>query len=210
MRLTVPTEPPARERGRFPLIAILLPLVAGVALVAITRSPTYLLFVLLSPLMALGTFWSDRTGGRKSARAQAAAHAEALDRVDQAVTRAVADEESARHSAHPGPAALALTVSGPRPRLWERRPVDDDALELRLGLGSIASTSRCERRRHSAAEASMRSSIHRSTRLPSPCGWPRPASWGWPDRGTGCCRSHVRWSPSWRAGTAHGTCAWSC
>jgi S-DNA-T family DNA segregation ATPase FtsK/SpoIIIE len=139
VRITVPTEPPAPERSRFPLIAILLPLVAGVALVVITRSPTYLLFVLLSPLMALGTFWSDRTGGRKSARAQAAAHAEALGRVAQAVTRAVADEEAARHTAHPGPAALALTVSGPRPRLWERRPVDNDALELRLGLGSIAS-----------------------------------------------------------------------
>jgi S-DNA-T family DNA segregation ATPase FtsK/SpoIIIE len=140
VRLTMPTEPPARERGRFPLIAILLPLVAGVALVAITRSPTYLLFVLLSPLMALGTFWSDRAGGRKSARAQAAAHADALDRVAHAVTRAVDDEATARHTAHPGPAVLALTVSGPRPRLWERRPLDDDALELRLGLGAITST----------------------------------------------------------------------
>ena len=140
VRLTMPAEPPARERGRFPLIAILLPLVAGVALVAITRSPTYLLFVLLSPLMALGTFWSDRAGGRRSARAQATAHADALDRVAQAVTRAVDDEAAARHTAHPGPAALALTVSGPRPRLWERRPIDDDALELRLGLGTIAST----------------------------------------------------------------------
>jgi S-DNA-T family DNA segregation ATPase FtsK/SpoIIIE len=140
VRLTVPTEPPERERGRFPLIAILLPLVAGVALVAITRSPTYLLFVLLSPLMALGTFWSDRTGGRKSARAQAAAHAEALDQVAEAMTRAVADEAAARQVAHPGPATLALTVGGPRPRLWERRPVDDDVLELRLGLGAMAST----------------------------------------------------------------------
>jgi S-DNA-T family DNA segregation ATPase FtsK/SpoIIIE len=107
---------------------------------SITRSPTYLLFVLLSPLMALGTFWTDRAGGRKSARAQAAAHAEVLDRVTEAVTRAVADEAAARHAAHPGPATLSLTVSGPRPRLWERRPVDDDALELRLGLGAIAST----------------------------------------------------------------------
>ena len=53
--------------------------------------------------MALGTFWSDRAGGRRSARAQAAAHAEALDRVAEAVTRAVADEAAARHAAHPGP-----------------------------------------------------------------------------------------------------------
>jgi DNA segregation ATPase FtsK/SpoIIIE, S-DNA-T family len=139
-RLTMPAEPPGRERGRFPLIAVLLPLVAGVGLVAVTRSPTYLVFVLLSPLMALGTFWSDRVGGKKSIRAQAAAHAEATARVAEAAARAVAAEDAARHAAHPGPATLLLTATGPRPRLWERRPGDDDALELRLGLGEVVSS----------------------------------------------------------------------
>ncbi len=85
VRVTVPPEPPARERSRFPLIAVLLPLVAGVVLVAVTGSPTYLVFVLLSPLMALGTFWSDRVGGRRSVRAQRAAHAEQQARVTAAI-----------------------------------------------------------------------------------------------------------------------------
>ena len=39
VRVTVPPEPPARERSRFPLVAVLLPLVAGVVLVAVTRQP---------------------------------------------------------------------------------------------------------------------------------------------------------------------------
>ena len=139
VRVTVPPEPPARDRSRFPLVAVLLPLVAGVVLVAVTRSPTYLVFVLLSPLMALGTFWSDRVGGRRSVRAQRLAHAEQQARVTAAVARATADETTARRRAHPGPAALLLTATGPRPRLWERRRADDDALELRLGLGTVSS-----------------------------------------------------------------------
>ncbi len=140
VRVTVPPEPPARERNRFPLIAILLPLVAGVALVAVTRSPTYLVFVLLSPLMAFGTFWSDRVGGRRSLRAQRRAHADESARVAAAIDRATGDEAACRRRTHPGPATLLLTATGPRPRLWERRCGDGDALELRLGLGSVLSS----------------------------------------------------------------------
>ncbi len=134
-----PTEPAAREHRRFPLVALLLPLVGGLALVAMTRSPTYLLFVLLSPLMVLGTFLSDRTGGKRSARAMREAYATECARVDESVARAVADEAAARHDAHPGAAALLLTATGPRPRLWERRRTDPDTLELRLGLGTVTS-----------------------------------------------------------------------
>src|SRR4051794_39994854 len=136
LRTARPTEPAARERNRFPLVAILLPLVAGVALVAITRSPTYLLFVLLSPLMAVGTYVTDRTGGKRSAKALREAYAVECARVDGAVARAVADEAVARHHAYPDAATLLLTATGPRPRLWERRRSDADGLELRLGLGT--------------------------------------------------------------------------
>jgi hypothetical protein len=44
-----------REPTRFPVLATALPLVAGLALVAVTRTPTYLLFVVLSPVMVLGS-----------------------------------------------------------------------------------------------------------------------------------------------------------
>ena len=139
LRTARPTEPAARERTRFPLVAILLPLVAGIALVAITHSPTYLLFVLLSPLMAVGTFVTDRTGGKRSTKALREAYAAECARVDATVAQAVADEAAARHRALPGAATLLLTAAGPRPRLWERRRTDPDALELRLGLGTVPS-----------------------------------------------------------------------
>jgi S-DNA-T family DNA segregation ATPase FtsK/SpoIIIE len=140
VRLTHPQEPVMREPTRFPVLATALPLVAGLALVAVTRTPTYLLFVVLSPVMVLGSWLSDRTVGGRARRAQQAEHAQAVEAVQEAVRRAVDDEARARHRAHPGAAALLLAAGGPRPRLWERRPADDDALELRLGLGSVPAT----------------------------------------------------------------------
>ena len=71
VRVTMPIEQRPAERQRFPLVALAVPLVLGVALAAVTRSPTYLLFLLLSPLMVLGTFLSDRVGGRRARRGEA-------------------------------------------------------------------------------------------------------------------------------------------
>lgn len=137
VRVTLPVEPPAREKSRFPLVAMALPLVAGVGLVAFTRSPTYLLFVLLSPLMMLGTWLTDRSAGGRTRRRQEAEHRAALDACRSTVRRAVSEEAAARHRAHPSPSSLLLCADGPRPRLWERRPHDSDALEVRLGLGTV-------------------------------------------------------------------------
>ena len=137
LRVPLPVEPGARERARFPLVAAALPLVAGLALVALTRSPTYLLFVLLSPLMVIGSWLSDRAGGRRTGRAQQAEHAAALARASETLDRAVADEAAGRQQEHPDAATLLLTATGPRPRLWERRRDDPDALQLRLGLGTV-------------------------------------------------------------------------
>ena len=135
--VTLPDPPPPREPPRLPVIALVVPLVAGVALVAFTGNPTYLVFVLLSPLMVLGTFLSDRFGGRRTARAQQAAYDEALAHAQAAVVAALAVEEGARRLAHPGAATVLQTVSGPAPRLWERRRDDADFLCVRVGLADL-------------------------------------------------------------------------
>ena len=137
VRVTLPAEARPRERVRFPLIALALPLVAGAVLVAVTRSPTYLLFVLLSPLMVLGTYVNDRVAARRTGRTQSVDREAALAQSDETVRRALAVEASARHTAHPDNPALLLCALGPRPRLWERRPDDSDFLAVRLGLGTV-------------------------------------------------------------------------
>ena len=112
--MTLPTEPTRRDKARLPVIALVVPLAAGVALVAFTGNPSYLAFVLLSPLMVLGTFLNDRFGGRRSARAEQAAYDEALAGAREAVATAVTAEEAARHLAHPGASTLLQAATGRR------------------------------------------------------------------------------------------------
>lgn len=133
-----PTPPLGREPARFPLIAAALPAVAGLALVLFTGNKSFLFFVLLSPVMVLGTFLTDKVTGRRTARAQQRVYDDELAALDEAISRAVDEQSAARHHVHPGPAALLLTASAPRPRLWERRPGDADFLDVRLGLGDLA------------------------------------------------------------------------
>lgn len=140
VRVTLPSEPAEREPPRFPLLAVVLPLLAGLVLAAVTRSPAYLLFMLLSPAMLLGTWLSDRSGGRRSGRRARAEHEAALATAHERVRQALRVESEARHHASPPASTLLLSAEGPRPRLWERRPGDSDFLMLRLGLGTAAST----------------------------------------------------------------------
>ncbi|HEY4315798.1 MAG TPA: FtsK/SpoIIIE domain-containing protein, partial [Actinomycetes bacterium] len=139
VRFTRPAPPAPREPRRLPLVAVLVPLVAGVALCVVTRSPTYLAFVLLSPLMALGSYLSDKWGGRRSDRERRQRHDEDMARLESQVAGALAAEAATRAADHPGPAELLLCAQGPRPRLWERRAGDPDDLHLRVGVGAVTS-----------------------------------------------------------------------
>ena len=135
--VTLPAEPTPREGARLPVIALAVPLVAGLGLVAFTGNPTYLVFVLLSPLMVLSTFLSDRVGGRRTARAQRREYDGALADARARIAAAVRAEESARHGAHPGAASVLQAAKGPTPRLWERRGHDHDFLSVRVGLADL-------------------------------------------------------------------------
>ncbi len=132
--VALPAKPAPREAARLPVIALAVPLVAGLGLVAFTRNPTYLVFVLLSPVMVLGTFLSDRVGGRRRARAHQREYDEALGEARAAIRAAVRADEAARRHAHPGAATVLLAATGPAPRLWERRRHDSDFLSVRVAL----------------------------------------------------------------------------
>ncbi len=139
LEVTLPRRPVLRERPRFPLLMTALPLVLGAVLLAVYRNPMYLLFLLLSPLMLIANYLSDRASGRRGnselEREYAEKRAAALRRAESAAVR----EEHARRQAAPDAAELLATVTGPRPRLWERRPDNEDFLAVRIGVGEFPS-----------------------------------------------------------------------
>jgi DNA segregation ATPase FtsK/SpoIIIE, S-DNA-T family len=132
---TVPGEPERPRNRRFPLAAVLLPLLFALGLFLLMDSPGYwLAFVLLSPLMLVANAVSDARGGRREYRAKKAAYDVAMAELDVCLAAAVGDDERASRHAFPDPAAVVAIATAPTGRLWERRPADDDFLRLRAGL----------------------------------------------------------------------------
>ncbi len=135
--IELPETPRPQSKLRLPLAAALVPLVAGLVLFAITRSPMMLGFMALSPMMAGATYWTDRRHRREDA-GQAAARFEA--RLDQAYRELVAahgQEAQERRAAAPPVEDLLDRVARLDERLWERRPWDPDFLTLRIGIGDL-------------------------------------------------------------------------
>ncbi|MFK4040979.1 FtsK/SpoIIIE domain-containing protein [Nonomuraea wenchangensis] len=132
-----PKEPSRSEGMRLQLLAAFLPAVLGVTLALALQVWYYLLVALMTPVIMIGQWWSDRRHGKKQHKKALKEHRERLAEYDAAVERARVADEAARRADAPDPAQVLLTATGPRRRLWERRIHDSDALRLRVGLADL-------------------------------------------------------------------------
>ena len=137
VQVVVPAPPRERERSPLPVLAVLAPLLLGVVLWRVTGSTTFLLFTLLSPVLAVGQVVTERRSGRRRSRRETALWRAQRDVAERVLREAVVADQRRRRDAAPDPAQVLLTALGPGPRLWERRRADDDALVLRLGLADL-------------------------------------------------------------------------
>ncbi|WP_420819140.1 FtsK/SpoIIIE domain-containing protein [Nonomuraea lactucae] len=132
-----PREPRRAEGMRLQLLAALLPAVLGLTLAFVLRQWYFLLIALMTPVIMIGQWWSDRRHGKKQHKKAVKEFKERLRAYEEAVERARAQDERVRRSEAPDPAQVLLTATGPRRRLWERRIHDPDALRLRIGLADL-------------------------------------------------------------------------
>lgn len=133
--------PPQEPRGmRLPLIVAVVPVAMGVALWLVTKSPIMLMMAAFSPLMLVGSAISDRRSGRKDHREQLAAFDVELEEIEASLIAARAEEVAHRRAAAPDAADLASRARRRLPDLWERRPGDDDFLDVRVGIADQETT----------------------------------------------------------------------
>jgi S-DNA-T family DNA segregation ATPase FtsK/SpoIIIE len=131
----VPGAPPAPADRSPAWPAIVLPAAGGAAMAWVLSAPQFLLLALLGPLVALGTWGSDRWSGRRGHRRRTVDHAVAHAEVDARTGRAVADELARRDLRAPDPAALVAAATRRSVPLWTRGRADPDLLVVRLGTG---------------------------------------------------------------------------
>ncbi|WP_250573520.1 FtsK/SpoIIIE domain-containing protein [Nonomuraea sediminis] len=136
-RFERPREPHRAEGMRLQLLAAMLPAVLGLTLAFVLHQWYFLLVALMTPMIMIGQWWSDRRHGRKQHRQASRQFKQELEAYEEAVERARAQDERFRRHDAPDPAQVLLTATGPRRRLWERRIHDADALKLRVGLADL-------------------------------------------------------------------------
>jgi S-DNA-T family DNA segregation ATPase FtsK/SpoIIIE len=130
-----PRPPAETPRRRLAWVAVALPAVGGILMAWLLHTPTFLFFALLSPIVALGTWLSERWSGRRSGRRAAAAHALEVLAAEAALAEAAAADVRAAEVAHPDLAALAAAARRRTHLLWSRARADADALTVRVGCG---------------------------------------------------------------------------
>lgn len=137
-RRTAP-DAPSDQKSRVPfnIAMVAAPLALGAVMIAITREPRFALFLLMSPVMAVGSWFSQRRSAKKDHRTTTREHKAALEQLDHDLGGDIAAERLRRAAALPDPAEVLRRAELPSVRLWERRPNHADALVLRIGLGAV-------------------------------------------------------------------------
>ncbi|MFJ3772085.1 FtsK/SpoIIIE domain-containing protein [Streptomyces sp. NPDC090075] len=157
-KLPVPPGKPPRRKIQLPLIFA--PLAMSLVSVAVSHNTRFLVFGLLSPVLALVNQLYGKKRGKESHEQQVAEYERKKTALETEVTEAVLAEQRARRAASPDPASTLLIAAGPRLRLWERRWRDEDFLLLRLGVADRPAYVELE----DPAEAEHRRRITRTTR----------------------------------------------
>ncbi|MCW2678314.1 MAG: putative cell division-related protein, partial [Modestobacter sp.] len=130
-----PTTPSDPGRRRLGWVALTLPAVGGLFMAWLMSAPQFLFFALLSPVVAVAGWASDRLTGRRERRRMTADHAVALARFERDLAAAVATAISTVEEAYPDPAHLATAVRRRSSPLWSRTRASSDLLVVRLGTG---------------------------------------------------------------------------
>ena len=120
-------------RMRFPLFALIAPVVTSLILWFVTSSPYTLLFAAMGPVMALASYGDGRLGDRRRRREEGIAAAAVLEQSQASLGRERSAQRRELRQANPAPNELGNLDALARPR-WS----DDVATATRVRLGVMA------------------------------------------------------------------------
>lgn len=132
----VPSRRRVRKPRRFPLGAMLVPLIMGLVLVAFLRRWEIALFSLFSPVMVLWNHLEERRAHQDEVSELGRSYEDAVEATFDQVRDATTAWTAWMHQHHPTPDEVVEIVRTAGSRLWERVPGDPDFLHLRLGTAS--------------------------------------------------------------------------
>jgi len=138
-QFSLPQEPKRPEKTPVPLLMMFVPLLMGGVMWMFTKNALSLIFMGMTPIMALGNFTSGRRQAKQRYTRDFAEFAERTSRIQQEALEGLSEERTFRRRDFADPAEVLMTAVGPRARLWERRQTDPDFLVARVGTADLPS-----------------------------------------------------------------------
>ena len=134
-----PQLPTPRDPAKFPALSLVMPMVMGIAMFALTKSPFSLLFVVMGPVMMVGS-WNDNRLTRKRQLADEAARFEdGFGRLANDLAAKRPEEVRIRLQETPAAADVMADAHRLGDLLWSRRPEHWNFGAVRLALGTAPS-----------------------------------------------------------------------
>ncbi len=130
----LPSEPVAPRRQTVPWPVVFAPMLMAVPMCLLFGSWRFLMFGLMSPVLALFNVVAQRKGAVAEYRRQLIEFREDTFSVRRRLARAQRLFREDLRRDRPDPARVLLDAVGPGQQLWIRRRADPDYLELRLGV----------------------------------------------------------------------------
>ncbi len=136
---SLPQEPRRPDKMPFPLAMLLMPVMMSGVSYLISHTWYTLLFALGMPMMMIANATGSRRQMKKRYDEQVDDYNKRRVNIETAAVSSLVGERSIRRRNFPDPATVLLFATGPRARLWERRPWDRDFLHLRIGTCDLPS-----------------------------------------------------------------------
>ncbi|MCS5716004.1 FtsK/SpoIIIE domain-containing protein [Herbiconiux sp. CPCC 205716] len=134
-----PTPPKQPQPLRFPLVALIAPLIMGPILFAATGNALSLVFIALSPILMIGTWLDHKLQTRAQLRNAIKQFTESLDAFVASMHERQRVQRAVRLTEAPAVAATIDAVQRLGQLMWTHRPEHPSFLTARLGLGTALS-----------------------------------------------------------------------
>ena len=148
LEVKIPAPPGDPPKNRFSITSALVPLVMVLGMFLYYESQPdqefpmiFLAFMLMSPVMVIGSYYENRGWNRRDHKEQRAHHAELVEWKIAELDAARTDEVASREREYPSATETAQFVLDMTPRLWERHPDESEFLALRVGRAEQGSRS---------------------------------------------------------------------
>ncbi|HZZ96393.1 MAG TPA: FtsK/SpoIIIE domain-containing protein, partial [Jatrophihabitantaceae bacterium] len=153
--INFPEPPDVSPAQRVSWAVSVAPALAGIALAVTMHSAQFLAFALLGPLALVLSGAGEKLGDRRRNKRLRRTHRLRMRQLDDELDHAIRAEVAFRRAVQPDPAAALRIARGPGVRLWHRSRGDSNLLQVRLGLGDLASTLQVCRARETVAAATL-------------------------------------------------------